>query len=591
MKYRILVLTSLVALLSVSGVVLAANRPTPANPEIAQLAPAPQQEDVTPPDTTLDVGTPQYSELDLLWVSPSTSHTLVAEDNVDPPAALETNFRFYPVAGAPGAPVFGLYDVPFNLRGSDGRYRVEFFSRDTAGNAEEIEFRIEHLDSTPPLVTWAAGTPVFRDDFGRTWVTAETLHTLTANDREALDGSPGAGVQAIRYRVTGAPAAPSAQEFLVYETPFVLDGPDGEYEIDFFAMDNVDNTGQVQTEQVSLDTTPPAVDIGGPYVGDEGSEFTFDASATFDAGSGLAGIRWDLNGDGVFDDATGQAASRTFGDDGSFFLGIEAVDNLENQDIASTTVEVRNVDPVVTVTSISNPQPYPAETVTLQGSFTDAGWLDTHTAVIDWGDGLTTEAAVTEENEAPEATGTFTAQHRYSTTGPFNITVTVTDDDGGTGTASTQVEVGLSTQMPGTLIAENELMFYNLTGTIPNTWGSAEWQWRSSAGNADYWWIGQNQGWLFLFLKTHADAPSFDPQYPTEPWENYLTIAVQQEQFQRWFWCGIFIYDQWGRTVGVGCHPEWTPPPDGAGELHPWVAQRIEESESHILNIVQSTFQ
>ncbi|MFQ5858683.1 MAG: hypothetical protein ACE5LU_24035 [Anaerolineae bacterium] len=590
MKYRMILLASLFILLSVSGVVLAADRPTAATPAMTRHSPVLQQGDMTPPDTVLTVGTPQYTADEILWVSPNTQHTLTAIDNVDPPTAVQTRVRFYRVAAAGPPPAFRVYDGPFNLRGYDGRYRLEFFSHDTAGNVEEINFQIEHLDSASPITTWTLGTPVYVDGFGRPWITNETLHTLEADDALASDGSPGAGLREIRFRITGAPIAPAA-EFVVYETPFVIDGPDREYEIDFFATDNIGNRGQTQTVQAFLDTTPPAVDIGGPYVGDEGSLLMFDASGTVDAGSGLAEIAWDLNGDGEFDDATGAAATQMFGDNGSVVVGILAVDNLGHSDIAAASVEVRNVNPAVSITSISTTQPYLGEVVTVLGSFTDPGWLDAHTAVVDWGDGQTTGATVSEQNQAPQATGTFFAQHQYLTVGAFSITVTVTDDDGGTGTASTQAEVGLSPQMPGTLIATDELSFFRLTSTTADTWSSAEWQWRNGVGKSEYWWIGQGQGWLFLFPKTSNDAPYFDPFQSTQAWSNYLTIAVPQEDFQRWFWCGIYLYDEHNRTIGIGCHPEWGPPPDGAGILHPWVAERVIESQSHIPSIIEGTFQ
>lgn len=589
MKYRTALLASLIVLLSISGIVQAADQRTTTVPEMPHHLLALQQ-DVTPPDTALTIGTPQYTEIDTRWVAGGTLHTLTSTDNVDPPTAVQTNYRFYHIATAPEAPAFSLYDRPFSLTGPDGRYRIEFFGQDTAGNVEELNVQIEHLDSTPPSTTWTPGTPVYRDDFGQPWITDETLHTLEAEDPAAPDGSPGSGLHEIRYRITGAPAAPSA-EFLIYETPFVIDGPDGEYQIDFFAMDNVENQGQTQTVQAFLDTTPPTADIGGPYAGDEGSEFAFDASGTADAGAGLAEIVWDLDGDGTFDDATGPTATQTFGDNGSRFIGIQVTDNLGNSDIASTSIEVRNADPVVNITNISTTQPYPGQVVTVEGSFTDSGWLDTHTAVVDWGDGQTTEATINELNEAPEATGTFSAQHSYSSMGVFNIVVTVTDDDGGTGTASTQAEAGLSPQMPGTLLATNELTFYRLTGTTPGTWGSAQWQWRYGQGNPWYWWIGEGQGWLFFFLKTPNDAPAYDPGQPTEPWENYLSITVPKEEFQQWFWCGIFLYNEHNRVIGTGCHPEWSPPPDGAGNLHPWVVQRMEEAEPHIVSVIQSSLQ
>ena len=588
MKTRIVVFATLITLLSMSGVVVAYEQPVAAGPAMPGLAAALQQ-DVSPPDTVLTVGSPRYTSNDTLWVSARTPHTLTGVDDVDPPTAVETFVRFYPIA-AGGTADFRAYAGPFTLAGFDGRYQVEFYSRDTAGNVEDVNSQIELLDTTPPLTTWTVGTPVYYDDFGQPWITNDTFHTLEAEDSAAPDGSPGSGVQEIRYRFAGGPVAPSA-DFIVYDAPFQIAGPDGEYDIDIFAVDNVANQGQVQTVKAFLDTTPPAVDIDGPYSSTEGSEFTFDATGTTDAGSGLAEIAWDLDGDGVFDDATGPIATHTYADNGSFFIGIRATDSLGNSDILPTSVDVRNADPVVSLTGISTSQPYPGQVITLEGSFTDAGWLDTHTAVVDWGDGQSSQATINEMNEPPQATGTWTAQHSYSAMGSYNIAITVTDDDGGSDMASTQAQVSLSPQMPGTLVATDELMFYRLTGTTPGTWGSAQWQWRYGQGNPRYWWIGQGQDYLFLFLKTPNDAPAFDPSRPTQPWLNFLTIAVPQEDFQQWFWCGIYLYDEHHRTIGIGCDPQWSPPPEGAGYLHPWIVERMQEAEPHIESIVQATFQ
>ena len=81
------------------------------------------------------------------------------------------------------------------------------------------------------------------------------------------------------------------------------------------------------------------------------------------------------------------------------------------------------------------------DTVTLTGSLTDVGSLDTHTVSIIWGDGsVGTNAAVDSTNR------TFTATHTFINdgTGPLDrasINVIVTDDDGGSQTTLQQLIV------------------------------------------------------------------------------------------------------------------------------------------------------
>lgn len=459
-------------------------------------------------------------------------------------------------------------------------------------------------DTVPPNPTLSVGTPIYQAE-DIVWVSPFTPYSLTASDnvdapgelvtlfrnyRPAAGGPPVFNEYANPFTLTSFGGAHRI-EFFPYAGPFTVARPDALYQIDYHAIDNVGNQSQTFTTTVNLDTTPPAAPMGGPYVGDEGSTFTFDASATTDAGSSLAELVWDLHGDGVFDDEIGPIATRTYADNGMAIIGIGVTDHSGNSDIASTTVDIRNVDPAVTITEISTTLPYPGQVITIRGTFSDAGWEDLHTASVDWGDGHTTEATVTEFNEPPVAAGTFVAQHAYSSLDVFDITVTVTDDDGGSATASTQAQVTLSPQMPGTLIATDETLFYRLTGTTPNTFGASQWQWHRGIGNPRLWWYSMSQGYLYLFIKSPNDAPTYDANLPTEPWENYLTIVVALEDFQQWFWCGIPLYDDHYRFLGYGCHPDYAPPPDGRGEIPGWLVERLEQGTAHIGNIVFATFQ
>lgn len=76
------------------------------------------------------------------------------------------------------------------------------------------------------------------------------------------------------------------------------------------------------------------------------------------------------------------------------------------------------IDPVAVNTEIS-----------LNARFTDAGVLDTHTAIWDWGDGTSSEGIVQELY----GFGTASSVHRYTTSGVYTVKLTVTDKDGGVG--------------------------------------------------------------------------------------------------------------------------------------------------------------
>lgn len=105
---------------------------------------------------------------------------------------------------------------------------------------------------------------------------------------------------------------------------------------------------------------------------------------------------------------------------------------------ATIDVTVENLDPAIdTIGSNANAVGGTAvgDSVTVGGTFSDIGTLDTHVADIDWGDGTTTAATI------DQLGGTFDGSHVYAAGGVYTVTITLTDDDSGTATATTTVYV------------------------------------------------------------------------------------------------------------------------------------------------------
>ncbi len=97
---------------------------------------------------------------------------------------------------------------------------------------------------------------------------------------------------------------------------------------------------------------------------------------------------------------------------------------------------VNNVAPVIT--SITNSAPKVGDAregqpITIKGIFTDVGTLDTHTATIDWGDGTTSKALITEKS----GSGLLTGSHKYAKGDVYDVKVSLSDDDNGTATQAT----------------------------------------------------------------------------------------------------------------------------------------------------------
>lgn len=89
------------------------------------------------------------------------------------------------------------------------------------------------------------------------------------------------------------------------------------------------------------------------------------------------------------------------------------------------SVLVVNAAPEITPLVLSQPVIEQDGEVTVTGNFLDAGHLDVHTLLVDWGDGAS------ESSELPVGARQFALTHRYDQPGDFSITVTVSDDDWG----------------------------------------------------------------------------------------------------------------------------------------------------------------
>lgn len=137
--------------------------------------------------------------------------------------------------------------------------------------------------------------------------------------------------------------------------------------------------------------------------------------------------------------ATTQSASHVYADNGSFTATLTVTDDDGGMSNAALIINVVNAAPVIGTLNIA-PSMVDAvgNTVTLTADFTDAGVLDTHRALIDWGNGTVTTATVIEN----AGSGTLSGNYAYTTPGVYTITVTLTEnEDGGSDVALHQFMV------------------------------------------------------------------------------------------------------------------------------------------------------
>jgi hypothetical protein len=170
---------------------------------------------------------------------------------------------------------------------------------------------------------------------------------------------------------------------------------------------------------------PP--DAGGPYSLVEGQSLGLNGSPAAGADPQSFDWSWDVNGDGVFADASGLSPTLSWQQLGD--LGIDNGPAIWNVRVRigmsghastspATALVVADVSPTITLA-----EPHPAlvgRPLTITFAATDAGADPVNHWLIDWGDGFTEQIS-----------GSLSeASHSYETAGEFNVKLTAVQDDG-----------------------------------------------------------------------------------------------------------------------------------------------------------------
>ncbi|GAA1918885.1 lectin-like domain-containing protein [Nocardioides marmoribigeumensis] len=176
--------------------------------------------------------------------------------------------------------------------------------------------------------------------------------------------------------------------------------------------------------------SPPFVDAGGPYTGEEGAAVDVAGAASDDRTMPLPST-WSATGPGTcsFGDPSTVTTTVTCDQPGTYTLTLSADDG-ENPPVSDTaTLELAASNHAPEVGALSA-DATGACAVTASARFTDPDAADTHTAEFSWGDTTSSPGTVVESAVTGTATGTATGTHTYGSAGSYTIGVTVTDQDG-----------------------------------------------------------------------------------------------------------------------------------------------------------------
>jgi PKD repeat protein len=195
------------------------------------------------------------------------------------------------------------------------------------------------------------------------------------------------------------------------------------------------------TYLVGLDPVPIA-DAGPDRQASEGDHIALDGTQSTDPGGAITSWHW-TPGSWFESDSVPTPTFIHTPDDGPFVVSLEVCDAAMQCDSDDVTIILTNVDPALLPSeplSVDEGTPMPAGTQL--AAFTDPGTGDTHTSMIDWGDG---------SGEPGPADSPIVGSHTYPASGTYMVTVTVVDDDGGSDQATVHVTVAnvAPTVVPG----------------------------------------------------------------------------------------------------------------------------------------------
>jgi hypothetical protein len=127
---------------------------------------------------------------------------------------------------------------------------------------------------------------------------------------------------------------------------------------------------------------PPIADAGGPYYGEVNQLITFDGSASYDpnepTGDSIVSWEWDMDGDGQYDDASGETVQWSWANPHSGVIGLKVTDSFGASGTASaeyTTIAVSELWMVEYRWSTQTFPPY-AMTINPDGSIDLDSWME-----------------------------------------------------------------------------------------------------------------------------------------------------------------------------------------------------------------------
>jgi len=262
----------------------------------------------------------------------------------------------------------------------------------------------------------------------------------------------------VMYRGASGDLDPATVEIFQPQAPGPVDleiGPEGDlYYVSI-------NQGEIRRIRFVGDNTPPVAAItANPASGSAPLAVDFDGSGSSDADlDAIVDYEWDLDGDGVYDDASGVSVDWVYDVPGSYTARLRVTDARGESDTASVSIQASNEAPTATILL---PQPtnewHVGETISFSGRGDDPDEGSLPGSSLSWDlvvhhcetDGSCHQHLIQTYNAA---SGSFTApDHEYPSW--LELRLTATDQFGVGDTTSVElqpelVDLTFDTQPPG----------------------------------------------------------------------------------------------------------------------------------------------
>ncbi len=236
--------------------------------------------------------------------------------------------------------------------------------------------------------------------------------------------------------------------------------------------------------QVEVYNVAPTVNAGPDQTSYEGDYVYFNGSFTDPGWLDWHTVSWDF-GDGGYNNWSLSPYHRYL-EDGLYQVTLTVTDDDGGVGSDSLWVLVYNTDPVVY--AFWNRTIYEGSNATFYGYFTDAGILDTHTFIWDFGDG--TVVTTTNYTAGYYGNGWMYITHKYCDSGIFTVNLTVMDDDGGAGSDYvyiTSINVAPTVEAgPDQTGLEGHFVAFNGSFTDPGCWDTHNITWDFGDGEFAY---------------------------------------------------------------------------------------------------------